>query len=460
MTLQFIDRKEELSSLEKKHASKNFEFVLIYGRRRVGKTELIKKFIEDKTSIYCLASLEDKERQLESITENMYKHFGGFKPDIRQWTDLFEYFSSKAKEKTVLVIDEFPYLIEENRSIPSYFQKFVDEYLKDRDVMLILCGSSISMMEDLMSYKNPLYGRRTGQIDLKPFPFKEAKRMIPETTFEGSIRYYSVFGSIPFYLKKLDGPTLKDDIKENVCRDTEILYEEPQILLRQEFRTPNRYFSIMESMASGRTTPKAISDDTKIPLQSIPKYLGELRRIRLIKHEIPVTARGKRSRRGLYKIADNYFDFWFRFIGPHLSDIEGGYEGFVEDYVMADMDRYVGKKFEDVCVEYLKEIVRYDDQFRFTKIGRWWYGEDEIDIVALNERESLIYLGECKWSHQRVGTDIFERLKDKAGKVRWRVGNREERYILFSKAGFTDELTDREDVSLVLIDMGDLEEVL
>lgn len=455
MTSQFVGRKKELEYLEDRYASKDFELILIYGRRRVGKTELIKKFMEDKGSIYCLASLEDKENQLESVKRDMYKHFGGVRPDIQRWTDLFEYFSEKAEDKTVLIIDEFPYLIEENRSVPSYFQKFVDEYLKDRDLMLILCGSSISMMEDLMSYKNPLYGRRTGQIDLKPLPFGEAMKMIPETTFEDIIRYHSVFGSVPFYLKKLEGPTLQDDIRERVCRDTEVLYEEPQILMRQEFRTPNRYFSIMESMASGRTTPKAISDHTKIPLQSIPKYLGELQRIRLIKHECPVTVREKRSRRGVYRIADNFFDFWFRFIGPHVSDLERGYEGFVEDYVMVDLDRYVGRKFEDVCMEYLKERAR--DDLRFTKIGRWWYRNEEIDIVALNEKDSRIYLGECKWSDRRVGTDLLLDLKEKAGKVRWRNGNREERYILFSRSGFTRELLKMEDHSLELVDLVDLE---
>ncbi|MFW6141249.1 MAG: ATP-binding protein [Candidatus Saliniplasma sp.] len=457
MTPEFIDRKEELSFLEQKYESDEFELLLIYGRRRIGKTELIKRFIEDKTSIYCLASLEDKEKQLENITTKIHGYFGGIKPDVQRWTDLFEYFSKKAQKKTVLVIDEFPYLVEENKSIPSYFQKFVDEYLKDKDLILILCGSSISMMEDLMSYKNPLYGRRSGQIDLRSFSFKEARKIIPETDLEESIRYYSVFGGVPFYLQKLDGPTLEKDIKEKVCRNTEILYEEPHILLRQEFRKPNRYFSIMESIASGKTTPKAISDDTKIPLQSISKYLKELQRIRLIRHEIPITARKKSSRRGVYRIEDNFFDFWFHFIGPHLSDVEEGRKGFVEDYVMTDLDKYVGKKFENICMEFLKEELKHD--FRFTKIGRWWYREEEIDIVALNEKEDQIYLGECKWSKNKVGLDLLKNLKDKAKEVRWRVKNREETYALFSRSGFTNDLVSyaEEKDELALYSLEDME---
>lgn len=440
MTKAFVDRKDELDFLEERYNSNDFEFVLIYGRRRVGKTELIKKFTENKPSIYCLSSLEDKEKQLESIANKIHSHFEGFEPKIQNWTDLFRYFSDKVEKKTVLIIDEFPYLIEQSDSIPSYFQKFVDEYLKDKDLMLILCGSSIGMMEELMAYRNPLYGRRTGQLDMKPFKFKEAKKMFPAETFEEKIRYYSVFGGVPFYLQKLTEKSLDKNIKEKVCRNVEILYEEPQILLRQEFRKPNRYFSIMESIASGNTTPKAISDDTKIPLQSISKYLKELEKIRLIDHEKPITASKKRSRRGLYKITDNFFDFWFHFIGPHLSDIEENHLKFVDDHVMPDLDRYVGKKFEKVCREFLREKSKQDEGFMFPEIGRWWYKENEIDIVGLNERENRILLAECKWSKNKVGLDLLNDLKEKSKKVRWKNENRDEKYALFSRSGFTDKL--------------------
>jgi len=443
MTKRFIDRKDEIDFLEKRYHSNDFELVLIYGRRRVGKTELIKKFIEDKPSIYCLSSLEDKEKQLKSIANKIHSHFEGFKPEIQEWTDLFRYFSEKVEEKTVLVIDEFPYLIEQNDSIPSYFQKFVDEYLKEKDLMLILCGSSIGMMEELMAYRNPLYGRRTGQIDLKPFRFKDAKKMFPTKSFEEKIRYYSVFGGVPFYLQKLTETTLDKNIKEKVCSNVEILHEEPQILLRQEFRKPNRYFSIMKSIASGNTTPKAISDNTKIPLQSVPKYLKELEKIRLIDHEKPITASKKRSRRGIYKISDNFFDFWFHFIGPHLSDIEEDHEKFVDDHIMPDLDRYVGKKFEKVCRGFLREKSKQDKNYSFPKIGRWWYKENEIDIVGLNERENKILFTECKWSKNKAGMDLLNDLKEKSKKVRWKNDDREERYALFSKSGFDDKLKEQ-----------------
>lgn len=460
MTL-FIDREYELDFLEERYSSDTFELILIYGRRRVGKTELIKRFITDKPSIYCLASLEDKEKQLEGIADKIHDHFGGIKPDIQKYTDLFHYFTEKAEEKTVLIIDEFPYLIEQNKSVPSYFQKFVDEYLKDEDLMLVLCGSSISMMEDLMSYKNPLYGRRSGQIDLKPFGFMDAREMLPVESLEEQIRYYSVFGGVPFYLQKLDDTSLRENIGEKVCRNVEILYEEPQILLRQEFRKPNRYFSILESIAVGNTTPKAIADDTKIPLQSVPKYLEELQKIRLIDHEVPVTAREKRSRRGIYRISDNFFDFWFRFVGPHLSDIEEGYESFVRDHIMPELDRYVGLKFEKVCMEFLRERSQQDEGFKFSKMGRWWFKEHEIDIVALNEEEGQILLGECKWSVNEVDHRLLDDLKEKAEEVRWKNEDRKEEYVLFSRCGFTEGLKQRAEGSdqLQLFSLDTMQEV-
>ncbi len=430
MLTDFVDREKHLDFLNKRYDSKGFDLVLIYGRRRIGKTELIKEFIKDKPHIYCLSSLEDKEKQLENITNIIHEQFGGFKPEIKSWSTLFEYYESNAQDGLILVIDEFPYLMEENKAMPSLFQKFVDEYLNERNLMLILCGSSISMMEDLMSYKNPLYGRRSGQIDLKPFNFQNARKMLPKTDFEDQIRYYSVFGGVPFYLKNITKATLKENIIEKICRDVEILYEEPTILLKQEFRKPNRYFSIMESIASGKTTPKIISDDTKIPQQSVPKYLGELEKIRLIDHEKPVTERNKRSRKGIYKISDNYFDFWFQFMAPHLSDVERGPEAFVDDHIMPNLDAYVGKKFEDVCIEYMWS----NEDFNFSKIGRWWWKEEEIDIVALNEKERQIYLGECKWSEKVNTKTLYHDLIEKGEKVRWRNEDRKVKYVLFAKS--------------------------
>jgi len=297
------------------------------------------------------------------LVNSAHKFFGGIKPEINQWTDFFEYFTDKAEKGTILIIDEFPYLMEENDSVTSYFQKFIDQYLKEKNVMLILAGSSIGMMEEAMSYKNPLYGRRTGQIDLKPFKFRESVEMIENRDFKDQIRFFSVYGGVPFYLEKIDpDKSLEDNIYNKIFRETEVLHEEPNLLLREEMRKPNRYSSILESIASGKTTPKKISDDTGIPQQSVPKYLNKLEKIRLIEHEKPVTERNKRSRKGIYQLRDNLFDFWYTFVFPNLSDVRENPEKAVKSFVMPDLNEFVGKKFERVC----KESVRLSEGLNFT----------------------------------------------------------------------------------------------
>ncbi|MFB6209462.1 MAG: ATP-binding protein [Candidatus Nanohaloarchaea archaeon] len=442
MTSRFIDRQEELDFLEKRIDSESFELILIYGRRRVGKTELVKEAVKDQDHIYHLVVEEEGSKQLESLVEDVSRD-DSFRPDIDEWEGFFRYFSSDFQQ-TTLVVDEFPRLVEEDDSIPSRFQKFVDEYLKDSENTLILTGSSIGMMEELMSYENPLYGRRTGQIDLKPFGFRQARKML-SGAIEQKIKYYSIFGGTPFYLNQVEpDKNLKENIRDQICDNNSILNQEPRMLVREEFRKPNRYLSIMESVAEGRTTPKQISDDTNIPLQSISKYLNQLKNIRLLEHEKPVTERNKRSRNGIYRIKDNFFSFWFRYIYPHISDVIEDPDKFVETGI-SGLNSFCGEKFEQVC----RELIRSKD---YPKTGRWWYREEEIDIVGLNEKRSKILLGEAKWRKEKTGIKTYHKLKEKSEKVRWKNEERQEKYALFSRSGFTEELREKEGDNLELYD--------
>lgn len=433
----FVDRKDELEFLESKHESEGFECILVYGRRRIGKTELLKEFISDKNHVYHLATQKEEEIQLEKLVNSVHKKFGGTGPKIESWEEFFDYYAENSGEGTILVIDEFCYLVEENSAIPSLFQTFIDEYLQEKNMLLILCGSSISMMERLMSYGNPLYGRRTGQIDLPPFGFNEARELLGEKDLQEQIEFYSVFGGTPFYLQKIDqGESLVDNIQNNICRETELLHEEPLMLLREEFRRPNRYMTILETIAAGHTKPKEIADNSKVPLQSISKYLGELERIRLIEHEIPVTERRKRSRKGLYKISDNFLDFWFRFIGPNMSDVRGDPENFAQETISPQLSQFVGRKFEKVCEDTIRILNRREElSFNASKVGRWWSGGEEIDIVAVGEEESLV--AECKWTENPIGIKTLQNLRAKAEKVGV---SGEKHYAMFSKSGFTEEL--------------------
>lgn len=460
MFTMFVDREEELKFLEDKYESSGFECILVYGRRRVGKTELLTNFIKDKKSIYHLVAEEEGQKQLERLKYSFYQELGGTKPEVEDWVDLFKYISQWVPDRTVIVIDEFPYLVQENSSLPSYFQKFIDEYLKDRNLMLILCGSSISMMEDLKSYKNPLYGRRTGQIDLKPFNFQESRKMMEGRTIESQIKLYSVFGGVPHYLQRINQGSVNKNIKREICKPEGMLHEEPEILLRQEFRKPNRYFTILESIAKGKTKPSTITDDSGIPSNSISKYLEELQKVRIIGHHLPVTERRKRSRKGIYKINDNLFSFWFRFIAPNLSDLEEDYEGFFDAKIAPELNHYVSRKFESICKEAIR-IMNRKKELRMNKIGKWWYRDNEIDIVALNKKKKEILFGECKWSKNPVNKKILANLEKTAEEVRWNGKDRKEKYTLFSKSGFTEELEElaKNQGNLELYSLEDLEKI-
>ncbi len=438
----FKNREEQLQFLQQKYDTDTFQCIIIYGRRRIGKTELIKKFISDKNHIYHLITQEEKNIQLQRMANSVYKTYGDIEPKIEQYHDFFEYFDKVVNQKTIFVLDEFPYLIEQDKSIPSLFQMFIDEYLSKKNILLILCGSSLSMMESMLTTHSPLYGRRTGQIELTAFTFKETRNILSKKQIEDQIQHYAVFGGTPFYLQIIDQEkTLSENIKEKICNDKEVLHEEPWMLLKQEFTKPHRYISILEVIAEGYNTPKKIADQLHLPQQSIPKYLSELQRIRLLYHSKPITQRNKPSRKGSYTLSDPFFEFWFRFIAPNLSDVKENAEEFVNNYLMQHINELIGRTFEEICIECIRELSKKHNLLStYAQIGHWWHKDQEIDIVGLNKRAKNILFGECKWSKNKVDTPTLSQLKQKTAYVRWEKEKRKEEFVLFSKSGFTPRL--------------------
>jgi len=288
-----------------------------------------------------------------------------------------------------------------------------------------------------MGHKSPLYGRRTGQIDLHPFDFATSLEVI-DYPFEEVVRSFSITGGTPMYLLQFDyEQSLRDNIKNKILDKTSLMYEEPGFLLRTELRNPNRYMSILETIASGHTVPNRISNATGIDPGPLSKYLKTLRRLRLIKREIPVTAEQKKSKRSIYRINDNFFRFWFQFIEPKKSWIEESPEKVLAEDIMSSLDEFTSKTFEDISIEYVW------NEYDYHKVGKWWYKEDEIDIVGLDERKDKILLGECKWTNSKVDTSLLDSLKEKSKMVQWKNKDREEGYVIFSKSGFTEELKER-----------------
>ncbi|MFC6718928.1 ATP-binding protein [Natrialbaceae archaeon GCM10025810] len=460
--MTFYDREAELDTLTAAVESPGADFIVVYGRRRVGKTELLKEFCANRPHIYFLAAQEAEHRQREKFLEQVADHFDERVPRIDGWDEAFEYLGEQLqREDLVVVIDEFPYLVAENDSLPSYVQGFVDQELDGTDSMLVLCGSSVSTMEsEILGHESPLYGRRTAQLDVTPFSFQQAREVI-SYDIQDAIRSYAVTGGTPMYLTLFDyTQSLAANIQSHVLSPSAVLYNEPEFLLRTELRNPARYMSILEAVALGHTTPNEISGATGIDSGPLSKYLQTLRRLRLLERDVPVTASEKKSKRSRYRVADEFLRFWFRYVEPNRSSIEEAPEIVYDGTIEPDLPTHVATTFEDVCQEAVWEAIRRGAFDPYSEVGRWWYGEEEIDIVGLAPEDDRVLLAECKWTTDPIGEDLVESLRAKAENVRWGPPDRDEQFALFSKNGFVDGLEAQLDDSWSLFSVADLDDLL
>ncbi|MCD4845521.1 MAG: ATP-binding protein [Methanosarcinales archaeon] len=435
----FIDRKEEIDFLQERYNKQTFEFIVIYGRRRIGKTELIKKFINNKPHIYFLCNKAGTSINTSRFKRQIAQFFSEPEIVLEDLVEIFSYLVSRTKERLIIALDEFPYLVEKDDAIPSIMQQIIDEILRDSNLMLIICGSSISMMEELLGYKNPLYGRKTGHIKIDHLKFRYIQKFFPNNSNQENIIIYSILGGVPHYLEKFsDKKTPLTNAKEQILSKKGMLYEEVDFLLKEEFREPDVYKNILSAIALGNTRVSNISDRSGIPVSDIDRYLKALIRLGIIRKEIPVTE--KKSKKTLYTIDDNFFDFHSVFFEPNRSDIEIGETQVVEDSLEKDFNTYMGKKFEQFI---RTEILRNICPFRVTKIGRWWgfYREDrkrkelEIDAICFNENTKEILFLECKWKdlQEKQSKEILKKLQDKSRYVQWNNDHRKEYFGLAAK---------------------------
>jgi AAA+ ATPase superfamily predicted ATPase len=433
---RFIDRERELEFLEEKFGNKR-QLIVLYGRRRVGKTELIKQFCKNKDHIYFLADRRGSLLNAERFANIAAEHFGDIPPRVRNFDDAFTYIAKRLDErKIVITVDEFSYLVEKDDSIPSVFQLIWDEILKDKNTMLILCGSLVSMMESILSYRSPLYGRRTGQWKLSPLRFNDAKQIFPGYSTEQKVEAYSILGGIPFYLNTFDDEKdIYKNIEEKILTKGEILYEEVEFLLREELRDYSSYLSILEAIARGNSRISEIANFSKIQAKDLPKYLNVLMRLDIVEKVHPITEK-KTTKRTIYKIRDNFFDFYFRFVYPFKSELELGNTKKVMGIIKKDFNMFVGKKFEDISREFLYEMnLKGLTPFRLLNIGTWWEKDKEIDAVAFNKEEKKILFCEAKWQDlsRSEAEKVLEKLKEKAEAVEWLNKIRKEYFCLIGK---------------------------
>lgn len=442
----FVNRIEELNYLEKLHKEQDARFVIMYGRRRIGKTELLRQFSKNKKHLFFSSDFSSEQEQLKQFSEKIFQltreSFLQNQP-FGSWEALLRYiFDHLIPKMPLIIIDEFPYLCISNPALPSILQKIWDEKGKESNIFLILCGSYMSFMEkEVLGSKSPLFGRRTGQIALQPLSFKDLKLFFPRYSEEDRIFVYSILGGTPAYLQRFhDHKTIEQNVKEEILNKNGFLFSETRFLLIEELREPAIYFSILKAIAFGRTRLNEIVQETGISdPHKVNKYLSVLRELRIVKREIPITEnKPHKSRKGIYSLNDPFFRFWFRYVLPHMSYLEEGDLDFVwQEKIKPSLDSFTGFTFEDICLQRLKNLNRKNRlPFKARSIGRWWNNKEEIDIVAYDDQQSFIF-GECKWKNKKVGLNELYNLERKADNF---FDVKQKYFALFSKSGFSEEL--------------------
>lgn len=465
--MKFIGRKCEMEKLESEY-SRDSSFVVIYGRRRVGKTTLIKEFLKDKTAFYFLATEEIESQSMKRLagvvartTKNRLLQNATF----TDWLDLFQVIADyEPEKKKVFVIDEFPYLVKTNSAFPSILQNAWDEVLKDKNVMLILSGSLIGMMQKhALSYDSPLYGRRTSQMRLAPLLFTDIYA-VQSLSFTESVEQYAVTGGVPKYLEFFeDGRELTEQIKDAVLSKNGFLYEEPFFLLKSESMTAVNYFSIIKAIADGNHKIGKIAGVLGIESSKLTPYLSTLSDLGFVEKRTPVTEKNpEKSRKGLYFIADNFIRFWFKYVYPYKGELELDNMQIVLEEMKKDFEtKFVAFAYEDICKDIFANLCKRGVvDFVPSRIGAYWLndytGDTEIDVMAVDNQNKRIFAGECKYHRNPVDAPVYYALKEKvldAGEIRKSYPVYDVIYGVFSKSGFTQRMLDaaRETSNLVLV---------
>lgn len=438
----FIGREKELSTLDRLYKSDKFEFVVIYGRRRVGKTALINHFIDNKKSIYFMGVESNEKQNLENLSKSIIEFSSGIQTEsyFASYQAALEYvFKLAEKERVILTIDKYPYVARASKSLASTLQMLIDKYRDTSKLMLILCGSSMSYMEDhVLAYKAPLYGRRTGQMKIMPLDFEECCTYLCGLSDEDKALIYGVVGGTPQYLLQMsDKLSVEDNIKNTYLNPMSFLYEEPLNLLKQEVREPAIYNAIITAIATGHSRMSEISTKVGESTTVCSGYIKNLINLGIIRKETPYGE--KASKKSIYSIEDNMFYFWYRFVMDNSSVIERGATNLVYKRIEAQLSDYMGRVFEEICTQYLwKLLLSGMMPVEFVSLGRWW-GNDprkkiqtEIDIMGEQDSNSAIF-AECKWRNENVDLDVLETLIDRSGLFHYTKVH----YFLFSKSGFT-----------------------
>ena len=456
----FIGRNEELASLNERYDSGTYECAVIWGRRRVGKTELITEFVKNKRHIYFTAAEGTEQKNIDILSKAVFNGLHGeirtTAPSFKNFSDCLDYLYERAKnEKLVFVIDEYPYFAASDKSVSSVLQQYIDHKFQHIDFMLILCGSSMSFMENqVMGDKSPLYGRRTCQYKIAPFDFESSALFHRNFDKYEKAVIYGITGGIPKYLLQIDdGKNLKTNIIKNFFSPDSLLFEEPNNLLKQELREPAVYNAIITAIATGSSKLNEIATKSHITTSACSIYLNSLLALNIVKRELPVLSKPT-SRNTIYRLNDGMFRFWYKFVYDNISEINMRQGAVIYEEIEDLISDFMGETFEDICKQYLwRENIAGRTPFRFKDCGRWWgtnlqkKEEQEIDIIATSKADKALF-AECKWTNERIDGNILDKLMEKASIFDYA----DKYYILFSKSGFKDDVRQKACEKIILIE--------
>jgi len=440
----FVNRTKELNTLDNEYKRANSSFSVIYGRRRIGKTTLIKEFIQDKKAIYYYATEINLSMQLKSFTKDILEILGFSHISFETFEDAFIFLAKNiGDKKLILVIDEYQNLVKVEKSFSSMLQKIWDIYFKDTNIYLILCGSTISTMHsEILNYSAPLYGRSTSIIHLQPLLAHYIHDFVPNLNFETFMNIYASFGTIPKYLEmyKKD-KSFKENINEVILDKNSFLYNEGYFLLKQEINEVSTYFSILEAISKGATKLGNISKMLEMNSSQLTRYIEKLIALGFIDKEIPVTEKNPlKSKLGRYRFRDNFLKFWFFYVYKNYRYLEIGLNEYVLKEIETNFnDNFVSFAYEDFVQEQILHNPMKYLGFVPLKIGRWWNNKEEIDLVAFDEGK--IAFIECKWRNRKVNRAVFEALKIKSELIDM---PQRKQFVIFSKTGCSEALEGEE----------------
>lgn len=444
----FIGRKKELQFLEDEFAQDRASLVILYGRRRIGKTTLIKQFIQKKNAFYFVAT-EESEREnrrnfqhaVSAFTQNTF-----LKKDVLlEWDEIFSVLNQhQPGKKKIIAIDEFQYLGKARASFPSIFQKAWDQMLAGSKVMVILCGSLVGMMvEQTLSYSSPLYGRRTGQIRLDQIGYQDYGLFFRHPEHINLIEYYAVTGGVPKYIELFSpAADIFQAMKKNILSRQSFLFEEPVFLLEKEFGETGTYFSLIKTIAAGNRKLGKIASALGLNQSGLTKYLKTLQELDLIVREVPVTEKNpEKSKKGLYRITDNFISFWFKFVHPYRSYLEMEQtERVLKKLKDQFRSSHVSFVYEDICRQRLmRGGLAKSPHIQLIQAGRWWNKDVEIDILGFTDNREHVVFGECKYTAGPVDADVYRHLMEKTKNVHLPDASHKH-YVFFSQSGFTETM--------------------